>query len=269
MSENKNLESLLNKIDSALGKKPKENKKDYAEINELKKNSFYKFKPGKNNIIVFPLDKENPFFIWGQHRGLMEVDYYSVQCDAYNNDKDCPVCNVIESLKAEDFKGNKHLYDPIKQVFDFYVPVINCETEQTIAEGPKWLKFGKSIMTQFRTWMDNTDADEEYFFSYTQPQKIVVDYDKSATPVNMYKLDKKNVKPFSKSQIEKWLESITPVEDFMFITQPNDIKTKLEGYFSRIVEEVTTTEESKEDDAVEEYKEVVDAVPAKLDFLKK
>ena len=192
MSTN-NIGSLLERLDKVVGKKKEQNKTDWKELAELKKKSFTKLKPGKNQIAIVPLDSQDPFVIWGYHNSLQETSFWSVPCEAYNKDKECIVCNVIEELKKEDEKGNKHIWYPIRQQFEFYVPIINLESEETQKEGVKWLRFGKLIMGQFKEWLSNTDEDEEPFYSDEEPQKIIITYDKSAAPADMYKLDRKSV----------------------------------------------------------------------------
>jgi hypothetical protein len=269
---NKGIGSLLESLDKVLGKKREANKTDWKELAELKKKSFTKLKPGKNNIAIVPLDTKDPFVIWGYHNSLQETSFWSVPCDAYNKDKDCIVCNVIEELKKEDEQGNKHLWYPIRQQFEFYAPVVNLESEETIKEGIKWLRFGKLIMSQFKEWLSNTDEDEEPFYSDDEPQKIIIAYDKSAAPGDMYKLDKKRFKPFGEQQLADWRGSLKPVQDFVYSKSQDEMKKIVDKYFERIAGEVATPDEpvvEDEEDDDDATTEVVDKIPSKLDRLKK
>lgn len=272
MSTN-NIGSILERINKVSPKPKEKQKTDWAAQGELKKKSFTKLKIGKNQVGIVPLDTKDPFVIWAYHAGLQETSYWSVPCDGYNKDKECIVCNVIEDLKKEDEQGNKHIWFPIRQQFEFYVPVVNLESEETIDEGIKWLRFGKLIMGQFKEWLSNTDEDEEPFYSDEEPQKIIITYDKSAAPGDMYKLDKKRFKGFDEQQLADFRAKLNPLTDFMFSKSQDDLKKIVDKYFERIAGEVTVpsaTDESNDDeDDDNDDTEVVSKMPIKLDRLKK
>ena len=92
----------------------------------------------------------------------------------------------------------------------------------------------------------------------------------------MYKLDKKNLKPFSESQLESWRKNLPPVEDFIYSKSQDELKKIVDKYFERIAETVAlppvsekTTTVNDEDDDEDDDTETVDAIPSKLDRLKR
>ena len=282
----KNLGSLLQKLDKVIGVRPTGQRVDWKERDALKKKSFTKLQPGKNNIVAVPHNPEDPFVIWGYHNSLQKESYWSVPCDAHNKNEQCIVCDVIADLKAENEEGNRHIWFPIELKFEFYIPIVNVDSEDTIEEGPKWLRFGKSILSQFKEWLDNTDDDEEPFYSDEEPQKVIVTYNKSAAPSEMYKLDKKRMKPFDKSTLKEWRGKLEPVETFLYSKTEDQLKKIVDEYFERVAAEVEKT--TKSDKAAQEDKvipkkvspvdieddededvDVVDALPTKLNRLKR
>src|ERR1035437_4084948 len=247
MSKSNNVDALLLKLDTAMGKKREQFvKTDWAAVKAEKEKSFTKLAPGKNQIAVVPMDIVDPFTFWGYHNSLQETSYWSVPCDAYNKDKECIVCNVIEELKKEDEAGNKHIWNPIRQQLEFYVPIVNLESEETIKEGVKWWRFGKSIMGTFKEWLSNSNDDgDEPFYSEEEPQKITITYNKGVAFSDMYKLDKKNMKPFSKNQLAEWKGSLKPISDFIFSKSQEDLKKIVDDYFDRIANEVSLNPENE------------------------
>jgi hypothetical protein len=262
----KNVESLLSRLDSALGKNKAKNRVDFKELAELKKKSILKLEPGKNNIVfITPEGAEDPFTFWGFHNSLQEVAYYSVPCDQFNKNEDCMVCKVIEDLKAENHEGNKHIWYPIRQQTEYYAPVINVESDKTIADGIKWLRLSKSIMSQLTEWLRNLEKDELPFFSDDEPQKIIVTYNKGAAPMEQYKLDKKNYKGFAEQQLADWRGSLKPIGDFILSKSQTEITKIVDAYFERIANEVANSTPASDEDV----KAAEEVASGKLSFLKK
>ena len=262
----KNIESLLGKLDTALGKKKAATGRiDFKALAAEKAKSFLKLKPGKNNLVfVSPEGAEDPFQFWGYHNNLQEVPYYSVPCDAFNKNEDCTICKVIEDLKTENYEGNKHIWYPIRQQTEYYAPVVNVESDATIAEGMKWLRLSKTVMSQLTEWLRNLEKDEQAFFSDDEPQKVILNYDPKAAPMEQYKLDKKNFKGFAEQQLADWRGGLKPVGNFILSKSQAEITKIVDAYFERIANEVANSLEKKDDSQVQE-----EVAAGKLSFLKK
>lgn len=259
--------SLLNRLDTALGKKKASGGRvDFKALDELKKKSFLKLKVGKNNVVfITPEGAEDPFTFRGFHNNLQEVSYYSVPCDQFNKNEDCTVCKVVDDLKAENYEGNKHLWFPIRQQIEYYAPVVVVDSEATIEEGIKWLKLSKTVMSQLTEWLRNLEKDELSFYSDEEPTKIIINYDKTAAPMEQYKLDKKSFKGFTAQQLAQWREELKPVSDFIFSKSQTEITKIVDGYFERVSKEVSeqTGNETPGETEAEEK------VSKRLDYLKK
>jgi hypothetical protein len=261
------IESLLGKLDSALGKKKATTggRIDYKALAAEKAKRFLKLKEGKNNIVfVCPEGSEDPFQFWGYHNNLQEVSYYSVPCDLFNKNEECLICKVVEDLKKENYEGNKHIWFPIRQQIEYYAPVVNVESQATIDEGMKWLRVSKSVMTQMTEWLRNLEKDEKEFYSDDEPQKVIITYDKSVSPTEQYKLDKKNFKGFSEQQLADWRGNMKPVSDFILSKGQNEVKKIVDAYFEKIANEVSETLAKKDDSEAQE-----EVAAGKLSFLKK
>lgn len=247
----KDVSGLLSRLDSALGKKKSGGGKiDFKELAALKAKSFLKLKPGKNNIVfITPKGAEDPFQFWGYHNNLQEVAYYSVPCDKFNKDEECVVCKVVEDLKSENHEGNKHLWLPIREQIEYYAPVVVVDSDATIAEGIKWLRLSKTVMSQLTEWLRNLEKDEEAFYSDSEPQKVIVTYDPKAAPMEQYKLDKKTFKGFDEQQLETWRDGLRPIKDFILSKSLTEVTKIVDGYFERVANETTPTEDDATGDA--------------------
>jgi hypothetical protein len=235
-----NIEKILNRLDNALGNNKKKNKVDFKEMNEARKKAFFKLEPGKNTLaFLVPKDAEDPFTFWGFHNGLQETPWFSTPCNLYNKQEDCLICSVVDDLKRENFEGNKHLWNPIRQQIEKYAPVINLKSEATIAEGPKWFKVSNTAFNQMIQWIRNLEKDEEAFFSHEEPQKVIITYTKDVEPAKQHVLDKKNMVAFSDQQIADWLGELKPVQDFFQPKSQDQIKRIVDEYFERIANEVS------------------------------
>lgn len=244
--ENKQLNdvaSVLARLDKSLNKNKNKNKSSYKEANEARKKAVMKFHEGRNQIaFISPKGKKDPFFEWGYHTGLQEVSYYSVPCDKFNKGEKCIICDLVETLK-QDWEKNKHLWMPIQQKIEVYASVICMDSEETIAEGPKWVKLSKTIMDIIYNWLENLESDELPLYDEQEPQKLVVTYDAEALPKDKYKVDKKNMKPFSDSQLSEWKETLIPITNFMFSKSQDEISKIVDEYLQRIEDMVNEAEE--------------------------
>lgn len=247
--EKKSTSGILNvmqKLDKALGNKAKgTGGKDFKDLNEARKKATIKLKEGKNQIaFLLAPGQDDPFVEWGYHQGLQEVSYYSVPCDGHNKNEKCYVCDVVDSLKKEDFKKNRHIWAPIEQKIEHYAPIINMETTETIAEGPKWLRLPKSVMFTILDWLRNLEEGEVPFYDESEPQRIIITYDKTEVPAKQYSLDKKNMRPFTEQQLADWKSAIQPISTYIFSKKQNDIKKLIDEYFARIEDTIDSLDKS-------------------------
>lgn len=241
--------ALLERLDNAIGRKNKVGngggKKDWAAINAARKAAFWKPKEGKNTILVLtPTFGSDPFTFWGFHKGLQEVDYYSVPCDHYNKAEDCLVCNIVKGLKEDGWEANKHLWMPIEQKTETYAPIIDFTTPASIAEGPKWFRISKTIMDQIINNIKNLEDGELPFYDETAPQRLIINYDKNTLPAQMYNVELKPLKEIpSAEQFAEWKSKINPVGDYIFSKSQEEIKKIVDEYFVRVASELDQAEE--------------------------
>jgi hypothetical protein len=270
MSTAKNVSGLLNRLNSSL--KPYGDKTGGAGGKNFKaerEKAILKFKSGNNYLVFFtPTGAEDPFKEWGFHAGLQEVSYYTVPCDKFNKGEECIVCNVVDSLKKQDFKGNMHVWKPIEQQVEYYGLVVNAESAESLAQGPKWVKLAKSIMLSMVAWLNNLEKGEAPFYDIEEPMKVIVTYNPEEIPQKKYSLDKKNIKPFSADQIQSWLDSIPSIDSLIYSKQATDLKKMVDEYFERIENEVATSPAELAE--VADTAEVVETIGnLKLNSLKK
>lgn len=262
-SAHEQVSSLLARLDKSLNKNRGKNKKDWKAINEARQRVMFKPKEGKNQLLFLtPSFGQDPFTEWGFHNNLQETSYYSVQCDAFNNNGKCVVCDTVESLKSEDFTGNKSLWAPIEQKIEYYAPLINLETAATIAEGPKWMRISKTIMNQFVEWLKNMEEGEFPFYDAINPSRVLLTYNKNEMPMSQYKLEQKPLtQKFTAEQIAEWSESILPIAEYIVPKSQEEITKIVEDYFKRVYE---TVENSLENGEADEAEEVVETPPTAL-----
>lgn len=263
---------LLTKLGNATERK-KNVKRDYAAAKKM----FWKPKDGKNQILIFtPAFATDPFTIWGFHKGLQEVDYYSVPCDSYNHQEECVICNVVKGLKDENWEGNKHLWMPIEQRTETYAPIIDLSSEATKAEGPKWFRISKTIMGQLVQQLKNLEDGELPFYDESAPQRIILDYDKNQTPQQQYSVSFKEMKDKpSVEQIAEWANTIQPVGNYIFSKTQDENKKLVDEYFGRMAALLDEAADKKPDDgSADNPRNTTDSVDAekvdsKLSRLKK
>lgn len=251
--------ALLAKLDSTLNNKKSKGNVDYAKLNEERKKAFWKPKTGKNQILIFTPDfSGEPFSFWGYHQGLQEVDYYSVPCDKKNKGEECLICNVVDDLKSSDWAGNKHLWAPIEQKIYTYAPIIDLSSKESMAEGPKWFRIPKTVMSQLTDNLCNLEFEngERPFYDHSQPQRILLNYDKDQAPASQYGVQFKELKDVpSEQQYADWSGSVKPVLDYMFTKANNNNKQLIDEYFLRIAEKLDSTiDDSAEDTSAAESK---------------
>jgi hypothetical protein len=254
------LSEVLRRLDETLGKKKQAGKQDWAAA----KKAFWKPKVGKNQIIVLtPAFAADPFTFWGYHKGLQEVDYYSVPCDKMNKNDSCVICDVVEQLKAENWEGNKHLWMPIEQKIDTYAPIIDVSSADSIAEGPKWFRISKTIMNQFVESIKNLEEGEYPFFDAENPQRILINYDKEQSPATQYSISFKDMKDKDViSRIQEWSNLVKPVDEFIFSKTQDANKKLVEEYFARMAEILDDSMEKNSD-------EIADRAESKLNKAKR
>lgn len=240
--------ALLDRLDAAIGKKNKGNggKKDWVAINAARKAAFWKPKEGKNTILVLtPSFGTDPFTFWGFHKGLQEVDYYSVPCDHYNKAEDCMVCNVVKGLKEDGWEANKHLWMPIEQKTETYAPIIDYTTAASIAEGPKWFRISKTIMDQIINSVKNLEDGEFPFYDETAPQRLIITYDKTQLPATMYSVSFKAMKDVpTAEEFADWKSKVQPVGEYIYSKSQDEIKKIVDEYFVRVATELDQSAES-------------------------
>ncbi len=237
---------------------------------------YFKAKKGKNNLLFLTTEQTgDPFLEWGFHKNLMDPAWKGLPCSKYNKNETCLVCNVIEDLKKENWKGNFPLWKPIEQKIEFYSPVIDLDD---VAAGLQWYRYGKSVLSQMQNWLINLEEDETPFYDLEAPEKIIVSYDPDADPALMYKLDKKALKTLPEN-IEELMKEIKPLAEVItFEKTPEEIAELLQNYMSNaeeILEEVEKKNVEKEaeekEEETEETEEAEEEKPkkGKLSSLKK
>jgi hypothetical protein len=223
---------------------------------------FYKAKPGKNNIIVLPTPQTgDPFLEWGTHKNLLDVSYKDIACNKHNKGEECLICQVVDDLKKQDWKGNFDVWKPLELKIRYFSPVIDLDD---LEAGVKWWGYGKSVLGQFENWLLNLEEDEKPFYDTENPEKIIVNYNPDGAPTEMYKLDKKSTKTLGKEQNEAWAETVKPLNEVMTYEMPQEKVVKaLEEYMDKVKATVASATVPTEDE---------DEKPAKvnkLDALKK
>jgi hypothetical protein len=206
------------------------------------KTPFFKMKEGKNNIMILEVPfSEDPFMPWAGHKNLLDQEWMEIHCDLHNHNKECIVCDVVDSLKKQDWKGNMPLWKPIEQKIKHFSWVIDLDDTD---KGPQLWSYGKSVSSQFETWLANLEEEETPFYLKDNPEKIVVTFDKNKTAMEMYKLDKKVLKPFAASQYEDWQSKTKSLPDIFdrYAKSQEDISELVDRYTLRMQEEIANME---------------------------
>ena len=213
--------------------------------------NFYSPKNGKNNIIVFPTTETgDPFLTWGEHKGLQDVDWKTVPCEKQNKGEECIVCQVIDDLKAQDWKGNFKIWKPIEMKLRYFSPVVDLDEPE---KGLQWWGYGKSVLGQFENWLINLDEGELPFYDLETPEKVIVNYDKNADPALKYKLEHKPFKGMT-DELRALASEIKPLTEVMkFSKTKEELAEMLESYMSKIADELSG-EETPEEPEQEEPK---------------
>lgn len=206
---------------------------------------YYKPKPGKNNVLVLPTPQTgDPFFEWGTHKNLLDVSYKDIACNKHNKGEECVICQVVEDLKKQNWKGNFEIWKPLELKVRYFSPVVDLDD---IDAGIKWWGYGKSVLSQFENWLMNLEGEETPFYDTNSPEKVIVAYNPEGAPAEMYKLDKKTVKAFGKELNDKWALDIKPLNEVMTFEMPQEKVVKaLEDYMDKVKDQVaavTTDEE--------------------------
>ena len=238
---------------------------------------FYKVKKGKNNLIILPTPQtEDPFLEWGVHKNLLDVAWKDVPCNKYNKNEECLVCQVIEDLQKDNWKGNFPIWKPIEKKIRYFSPIVDLDD---IKLGVQWWGYGKSVLSQLENWMTNLEDEETPFYELESIEKVIVSYDPDADPSLMYKLDKKNLPAnlVTMEQLEVWVASVKPLVELMtFELSGEKLAEALDDYTQAIQKKLeeeaanpteTTEEPTGEEAPKEEKKEATKT--SKLSTLKK
>ena len=178
---------------------------------------YFKPKQGKNNLVALPriIDGgySDPIYEWGVHKNLLDQPFMTVDCDAFNHRTDCVICDCVKDLKQANFKDNMFLWKPMELQVQYFSPIIDLDN---ITEGVQWWRYGKSVLSQFSTWLTNLEEEETPYYDINNPEKIIVAFDKNAPAMEMYKLEHKALKlPFSKQQFEDYAASVKPLGEIL------------------------------------------------------
>jgi len=226
-----------------------------------KKINYWKAKQGKNELLVLPFpDLGDPFLEWGEHKNLLEPSYLSIPCAQHNSGEPCPVCDVVKDLKNDNWKGNKEIWSPIETKTRFYSPVIDLND---VEAGIQWFSYGKTVLSQFQTWLVNLEEDESAFYDLQNPEKIIVNYDKEADAALRYKLDRKVLKklPEGLEDLEDLVENMDSLPELLNQWKRSDeeLAQIVDDYLRTVTEALAETEESDDDEpVVKKSKKVVE-----------
>lgn len=206
---------------------------------------FFKAKAGKNNIVVLPTPQTgDPFLEWGTHKNLLDVSYKDIACNKHNKGEECVICQVVEDLKKQNWKGNFEVWKPLELKIRYFSPIIDLDD---LEGGVKWWGYGKSVLSQFENWLINLEEDEKAFYDVSSPEKIIVSYNPEGAPTEMYKLDKKTTKAFGKELNDKWALEIKPLTEVMSYEMPQEKVVKaLEDYMEKTQSLIDSTETADE-----------------------
>lgn len=209
---------------------------------------YFKAKDGKNNLLLLPTPfTGDPFLEWGTHKNLLDKPYMDIACTKHNKNEECLICDVVEDLKRQNWKGNFNIWKPLELKLRYFSPIIDLDNVQ---DGVQWWGYGKSVLTQFQAWLMNLEDDEKAFYETDSPSKIIVNYNSGAAAADMYKLDKKPLKAFDIATNEKWAESIKPLHEIFRINKTQEeIAECLDRYMQRMKNELADIDaHSTEDD---------------------
>ena len=207
---------------------------------------YWKAKPGKNNLLVLPTPETgDPFLVWGEHRSLTEPTWKSIPCTKHNHNDECIVCQIIDDLKAQNWKGNFNIWKPIELKIRYYSAVVDLDD---LEAGLQWWGYGKSVLGQFENWLLNLEEDEKPFYDLSAPEKVIVNYVAEADPSLKYKLDKKPLKQLPEG-VAELAETIKPLSEiFKFDKKKEEVAEMLEVYMTKIQESLESDENSTTDD---------------------
>lgn len=227
---------------------------------------FWSPKAGKNNLLILPTEETgDPFLTWGEHKNLLDVSWKTVPCDKQNKGEDCIVCQVIDDLKAQNWKGNFNIWKPIELKTRYFSPVIDLDD---VDAGLQWWGYGKSVLGQFENWLINLEEDETAFYDLAAPEKIVVNYDPDADPSLKYKLEHKLLKSVP-DNLDELMKEIKPLNEIMkFSKKKEELAELLENYMAK-VQASLEEEPADETSTTEEEEETPPASSKKLNSLKK
>lgn len=212
---------------------------------------YFQCKEGKNNVLVLPISGDpeaHPFAEWWVHKGLVDPakPWIAIACDKNNEGGECVICDMVQTLKDKNFKGNEEIWKPLEAVKEMYSPVIDLDDIDT---GVQWWSYGKSISGQLEMWLRNLEDEEKPFYDPTAPQKLIVTYAKANAPKDKYKLDKKNLKPIDPATYVEWFEKIKPIEQVRNNKKTADEKEEILGNYiharEKVLKSMTVKEEPK------------------------
>lgn len=208
---------------------------------------FYKPKDKeKNNIIFLTFPKAgDPFAFYHQHANILPEPGKTVPCKQGNLNERCVICETVASLKAEDWKGNYPVWNPIEAKIRFYSPIVDLDN---IDAGVQYWGYGQSVMKQLETWLENLEDDEKEFYNIEDVQKIIVNFDKSLSAMEMYKLDKKALKGVEKAQIAEWQSQVQELSEITknFYKSEEEEEFIVQKYLERTIKKIKESEGDSE-----------------------
>ena len=223
---------------------------------------------GKNNLLVLPTEETGDTFLtWGEHKNLLDVSWKTVPCVKQNKNEECLVCQVIDDLKKQNWKGNFKIWKPIELKTRYFSPVIDLDN---VDAGLQWWGYGKSVLGQFENWLINLEDGETPFYDSETPEKVVVNYDPDADPAMKYKLEHKALKSVPE-EVEELKKDIKPLNEiFKFNKTKEELAELLECYMNKIQEEIEGDDEnSNSTEETNDTEEAPKQTIKKLDALKK
>lgn len=221
---------------------------DFDALKKERMRDFYKIPNGGKVSFLFltPKDSDNPLVEWGQHKGLQEVDYWTVPCDHANKGEQCEICDQIAALKEDDLKGNEPLYKPIALFYEEYARVVPINEKGEYEKKAYWFRVPKNVLAELVKSEKNLEEDEKPFYDRKEPSKIIIEFDDSQAPATKYSA---TIKPIKASQVmseedqDALIEAMKPLTYYTFSKKKEALLEMFGEYLERKVSTLTPDEE--------------------------